>query len=204
VPQRRSSQRQKRQLLLAVNQLVCLGDVVLIGGCGFNTVSKTGLFIGSIMSLHANVPVVAHLGLLFFRSAFAGGVLGRGRCFDEGHVNDGALLEQQTPLCHNRVDLFDEPISQLVFFKQVTKVQDGGLVRNATTSQRQTCKLTHRLHVVERFFHGRITQRKPLLYKVIPKHRLERIRRSTAFAFDINRLNQRTQSCPRNPLIHFR
>ena len=42
-------------------------------------------------------------------------------------------------------DGFLFPMHQLVFFKQVPKVQDSGLVWNAATGQRQIRKLTHRI-----------------------------------------------------------
>ena len=186
-----------------MHQLVRLGNVMLVGRCRFNTVNQTRLCIGTDMSLHTKVPVVALFGLMHLRIPFATGILGRGRCLNKSGINDGALLEQQATLGQHRVDLFEKPASQLVFLKQVPKVQDSVLVLNAATGQRQACKLTHRLHVVEHFFHGRIAQRKPLLHKVNPKHRLKRIRRTTSCAFGINRFNQRTQPCLRNHLIHF-
>ena len=117
------------------------------------------------------------------RVPLATGVLGRRWGFDESRINDGAKLYQQTTLSQHRVDLFKEPVSQLMFFEQVTKVQDGGLVGNTAASQRQAGKLTKRLHFVEHLLHGQFTQRKPLLHKVNPKHRLKRIRRTTDFGF---------------------
>ena len=192
----------KDSLFFAVNQFVCMGAIVLAGRCGFNTVNQARSCVSTVVSLHTKGPVVALFGLMHLRVPFATDILGRNRCLDISGINDGALLEQQTTWSKHRIDRFEESGSQLMLFKQVPKVQDGGLVWNATTGQRQTCELAHRLHVVEGFFHRRINGRKPLLHEVNPKHGRKGIRWTTAFALGINRFNQRTKSCPRNHLIH--
>ena len=104
-----------------MHQLVCLGDVVLVGRFGCNTVNQTRLCISTDVSLHAKVPVVALLGLMHLRIPFATGVLSLGLVFDESGVDNGAKLYQQTALSQHCVDLFEKPVSQFVFFKQVPK-----------------------------------------------------------------------------------
>jgi hypothetical protein len=59
--------------------------------------------------------------------------------------------------------------------------------------------------IMQRFFHGRVREAKPLLQKVDAQHGLYSKRRAPALATLTWRkvCNQRNQLCPRNHQIHF-
>lgn len=65
---------------------------------------------------------------------------------------------------------------QLVFLQQVTKPQDGALVRRAHRPVVQPGKLAVQRHVVQRLLHRRVDQTKPLLQEMDAQHRLHRKR----------------------------
>lgn len=135
----------------------------------------TRLCIGTNVSFHASESVVAFVGPMHLKVSIATRVFGRGLGLDERCINAGALLEQPTVL------------SQFVFSHQMTRVQDGGVVWNATSGQRQDCKTAHRLPRLKRFCHGQIDQRESWLREVNPKHRLKHVRQTSAFALGVNR-----------------
>src|SRR5882724_11830036 len=53
------------------------------------------------MDLHAEVPLIAFLGLVHLRVAFALGILGRTRCMDDRRIYHRPLRHQQ-PLAFSR------------------------------------------------------------------------------------------------------
>ena len=134
----------------------------------------------SRLGIHANVCLNPHVQVVAFL----------------GLVHLGIALARQC------VDLSPRACGQVVALGQVTEVQDRGLIRQATACQRQPCKLPHRLNVIQRFFHRQISQCKPMAHEMNAQHRLKRIRRASAFAFGIHRLNQRQQARPGTDLIH--
>lgn len=125
----------------AVNQLVCLGNVMLVGRCGFNTVNQTRLCISTDVSFHVKVSVVALLGLMHLRIRLAALILGRAWCTgDDGGIYDRAVAQQQTALTRHGIDISEQAYRQLVALKQMAKVQDHGLVRQAACGKSQSSK----------------------------------------------------------------
>jgi hypothetical protein len=122
--------------------------------------------VGADVHVHAEVPLPALARLLHLRVALTGGVLGRRRRGNEGGIDDGAALEQQLLFFQQRAYLGKQLLGQPVLLQQVTKAQDGGLVRHQVSGQIKAGKPPHRLAVVQRVFHGRIGQVEPLLHKV--------------------------------------
>lgn len=194
----------KDHLFLTMHQGVRLRDVMLIGWSRCDRVNQTRVCIHTNVGLHAEVPVVAFLGLLHLRISLAPLVLRRARRTDDGGVHDRAVTQQQTALAKHRVHLRQQSRGQIVTLEQVTKVQDRGLVGQATACQRQPRKLPHRLTVVQRLFHRRIAQGKPLLHEMNPQHRFQRVGRASLFALRVHRLDQLDQAYPGNDLIHLR
>ena len=86
----------------------------------------------------------------------------------------------------------------------MAKVQDRGLIWHAAPGERQPCKAAHRGHVLERLFHRRITQRKPLLHKVNAQHGLKRVGTPTITGPGANGFDQPHQWRSGRHRIHLR
>lgn len=65
---------------------------------------------------------------------------------------------------------------QLVFLQQVTKPQDGALIRQPHRPVVQPGKFAVQRHVVQRLLHRRVGQTEPLLQEMGAQHRLHRKR----------------------------
>lgn len=75
------------------------------------------------MHLHPEVPLPVFLGLMHFRVALLGHVLGRAGRADDGRVDDGALLEQPLLLLQQAAHLSKDLLGQLVFLEQRAKAR---------------------------------------------------------------------------------
>src|SRR5690554_3081614 len=78
------------QVLFAVQQLVHLGDIGHVGRRAHHAVYQAGFAVGADVRLHAEVVLVALLGLVHLGIALAVLVLGRARRMDQRGVDDGA------------------------------------------------------------------------------------------------------------------
>ena len=78
-------------------------DVGLVGRRGGDGVHQAAGGINGDVRLHAEVPLVALLGLVHLGVALTVLVLGRARRGNDGRVDDAALLEQQALACQVRV-----------------------------------------------------------------------------------------------------
>lgn len=95
-------------------------------------------------------------------------------------VHNCAVAQQQALLAQHRVDLSEQP----------------------TARQAQACKLAYWCDVVERFFHRRVAQCKPLLHEVDAKHRLKGVGLASVARLWIHRLDERCEPCSRDDFIH--
>ena len=111
-----------------------------------------------------------------------------------------AGLQYHPEVAHS--DQGKELLGQRMRFKQVSEVQNRRLIGNRATAQRKTCKSAHGGHLVEGFFHCRITQSVPLLHAVHPDHRRQCVSRSTHSRLRIHRLNKIDHRIPRHHGIH--
>jgi len=179
-------------------------DIVDIGRCANDGVNQAGLGIHADVGLHAKVPLVALLGLMHLRVALAGAVLGRTGRGDQGGVHRRAGLEHQPFLGKGGVDRGQQLDAQVVLFEQMPKPQDGGLIGQARGAWVKASEFAIHTDVMQRLFHGRVTQAKPLLQKVDAQHGLYGKRRAPALVSRTRRkgCNQRHQLCPRNHPIH--
>lgn len=89
-----------------------------------------------------------------------------------------------------------------MLLQQVPEIHDCR-VFGGRSADRQASKLAHRSDLVQRFFHGWIDQREPVLQQVNAHHCLERVRLSTTTGLWVMRLNQRHQTVPRYNLLYF-
>ena len=190
--------------LLAVQQRVRLGDVVLIGRRGRDRVHQPGVGIHTDVGFHAKVPLVALLGLVHLGVTLAIAVLGgAGRRYQRG-IDGRALFEQQALGRQRGIDGGQDLYAEVVGFEQMAKAQDGAFIGQVLLSHVQADKLTVQRRVVQRFFHGRVRQVEPLLQAVDAQHGLHREGRASAFgaARRCVRRNQRHQLGPRHHQVH--
>lgn len=66
----------------------------------------------------------------------------------------------------------------------------------------EACELTHRGHLAQGHFRGRVTQRKPILQQMDAKHGFQRIRFATHASLGIVGFERRHHASPRHDLIH--
>ena len=193
----------KDDCLLAIQKAVSLGDIVDIGGCADDGVHQARVCIHPNMRLHAKVPVITFLGLVHFRVALAGAVLGGTGRRNQGSIDYGTGFKHQAPAEQGGVDGGQRLQAELVLFKQVAKAQDRRFVRQAGDARIQPCKLAIQRHIVQGFFHGRVRQAKPLLHEVNAQHGSHRKGRAPGFAGGSVRLDQGHQISPGNHQFHF-
>src|SRR6516164_44948 len=104
--------------LQQIGQYRAVGD---IGWRGDHRVDQLAAAVDAKMRLHAEIPLLALLGLMHLGIARLLSVLGGGRRIDDGGVDDRAgghlqALGRQMPL-----HLVEQPPAQIVLFRQMTK-----------------------------------------------------------------------------------
>ena len=189
---------------LAVQQGVALGDVIRFGRRGRYAVHQPRIGIDAGVRLHAEVPWIAFLGLVYLRVTLTVLILAGTGCRNHGGIHDRALLEQQALGRQGGVDGGQELNAQVVSFKQVSKPQDSALVRQVVFALIESCKLAKQQGIVQRFFHGWVRQVEPLLKEVGAQHGSHSKRRSPALGATRQcvRGNQRHQLGPRHRQFH--
>lgn len=78
-------------LLLSVQQLVGGHNVVNVGGSGIEAGYHKERVVDTNMHLHAKVPLVAFLGLMYFLMSLAFFIFGGAGCRNDRRVNNAAL-----------------------------------------------------------------------------------------------------------------
>ena len=192
----------KDDVFLTVQQRVRLRDVMGIGCGGGDGVHQPRVGVHANVRLHAEVPLVALLGLVHLRVPLAVLVLGGAGRGDQGGVHHGAALEQQATGHQPGVDASQNLRRQLVLLQQVAKAQDGAFVGQAGEAGIQVCELAVQRDVVQRLFHGRVGVAKELLQQVNAQHGLQRKGRAPCLARWRVRRNEREQVRPWDDLIH--
>jgi hypothetical protein len=187
---------------LAVQQRVGLDHVAHAAGRASHGVHQSGLRIHADVGLHAEVPLLALLALLHLRVALAAGVLGRTRCRDQRGVHHRARAQHQTLVAQDVVDCDEDLGREFVRLQQVAKAQDRALVGQARGPVVQAGELAVHRHLVQRFFHRRVTQPEPLLQEMNAQHCLDGKRRTTATALGRVGHDQCNQLNPRHHAVH--
>jgi len=158
------------------------------------------------MDLHAEIPLVALLGLVHLRIPLPFLVLGRTGRRDQGGIHNRPLPHRHTPLAELDLDGLKNLLAQLVLLQQVAEGEDRGLIRDPIADQLDARKAAHGGHLDQGLFHRRIAQRIPLLQQMDPQHGSQRIGRAAAFLahFRVVGLNQVDQRLPRHHHLHLR
>ena len=178
--------------------------VVHVGGGERHRMHELALAVRADVRLHAEVPLVALLGLTHLGIARLVFVLGRGGGADDGGVHNGALRDLEAARLQVSPDLFEHPLAQIVFLQQVAKLADGGFVGHRLAPQINAREPAHRHRVVQRLFHRRIRQIEPVLQAVDSNHPLKLDGRAPVARLRIHREHQGAELVPRNNAIHLR
>ena len=189
--------------VILTQQMRQLADIGLVGRSDRSRMHQPGIDVRADMNLHAEVPLVALLGLVHLGVALLFPVLRRGWRMDDRRIDHRAALEQQVLLRERVVDDVHHLCCEPMLFEQMPELEDRRLAGHRVIGQIQPGKATHRLDLVQRIFHRRVRQAVPLLHEVDPQHRRQRHRRTTtATALRVVRLDRRQQRCPGHHLVH--
>ena len=194
----------KDNLFLAVQQGVPLDEVIDSSSGSDGGMYQVRVYVHTNVCLHSKVPLLAFLGLVHVRTTFAVLVLGEAWPCNQGGIDQRAGLEHQTLLGQRSVGGSYQLQVQVVFFEQVTKSQNGGLVRQSRGTWVQAGKFPVRLKIVPDLFHGRAARTKPLPQEVNTQHGLHDKCGSSdvAACARLKQLNQANEIRLRNHQIH--
>jgi hypothetical protein len=110
-------------LLLAVQQLRNLLDIGLVGRRGGARVHQATRGINRDVRLHAEVPLVALLGLVHLGVALALLVFGPAGHDDDGRIVGAALAKRKALALEVLVDRLEDVLGQVIGFEQVAKAE---------------------------------------------------------------------------------
>ena len=188
--------------LIAMQQMLDHLAIMGIGRGDRRRVNHATLAVHANMTFHTEVPLVAFPSLVHLGVAFLLFVLGRGRCGNDGGIDDGAGGDFDAALTQVGVNLAKQLIAQTVLLQQVAELQDGGLVRCPIAPKINADKAAHGERVVERFLSGGVGEAEPLLQQVHSEHDLQPFGRAAVAGLGVVRLNQCQQTRPWYDLIH--
>lgn len=192
----------KHHSFFTVQQSVTLRDIVDIGRSADDGVHQAKVCIDADMRLHAEVPLVAFLGLVRLRILLTRAVLRRAGSSNQRGINDRAGLEHQAFGDLGGVDYGQQLNAQVVLFQKMAKPQDGGFVGQPGHASVKPYKFAVQRRVMQGFFHGRVRQTEPLLHEVNAQHGRYRKGRASYLAGRRMRLNQRNQFGPGHHQVH--
>ena len=191
----------KHHFFLSVQQAVSLSHVVDVGRCADDGVHQARLCVDTNVRLHAEVPLVAFLGLVHLRVTLTGAVLGGAGCRNQSGVHHRIGLEQQALGGQLGVDHLQDLWAQLVRFEQMTKSQDADAVGNSLDAA-DACEVTVEAGLEQSLFSPQVRQTKPLLQAVNAQHHCQIKRRTSRLGHRCVRGDQRQQLGPRHYLLH--
>lgn len=174
---------------LAMEQCVARADVGHFGGGADQSMPQSGVRIDSDMRFHAEVPLVAFLGLMHLGVTALGMVLSRGRRGNQGRIDDGAFAHQQALLGQMTVDHVEDLACQCMHLEQAPKLQQRRRIRGRFTRKVNADAASDRLAVVDHLLDAFVQPPEALLRQVHPQHTLQSDRRATAaIALRVERL----------------
>lgn len=177
--------------------------VVHVGRSGDDRVDQLAVAVGADVCHHAEVPLVAFLGLAHFRVALLVLVLGGARRGDQGGIDDGAAADAKAVFLQVLLHQFEQARAQVARFQQMAELADGGFVRHRLAAEIDAGETAYGARVVQGFLDRRIGQVEPVLQEMNPQHALDADRPAArAFGVGIERFDGRRQFRPRNDLVH--
>ena len=184
-----------------MDQLAGLRHIIDVGCRAHHGVNQPRVGIHADVGFHAEVPLIALLGLVHLGVTGAGAVLGGTGCGNQGGVHHRALAQHQALVGERGVDGGQDSFGQMVFFQQVPESKDADPVRNAFDAG-QADKLPVQRGLEEGLFHGQVGQAEPLLDEVDAQHGLQLKRGPAGLGTRGVRCNQRQQLRPRHHQVH--
>jgi len=166
--------------LLTVQELRRWREVVHIGGSGFHRVDQPGVLVHADVEFHAEIPLVALLGLMHLGIPLSFLILGRAGSRDQGCIDDRALLHGHAVRLEVRLHCLKDLIAQIVLLQQVPERQDRCLIRDPVADQADASETAHRWYLDQCILHAWIAEVVPLLHQINSQHGSQRIRRTTA------------------------
>ena len=132
-----------------MQQLVNFGDVGGIGRGSVYVMNQAGLGVNANVGFHAEVPLLAFLGLVHVRIPFALGILGRAGRIDQGCIDDGTLPESQPFGGVVLVDRAEQNAGELVFLRKCSSVVSSGTASIWTCAKCRMEAISYRLSSTE-------------------------------------------------------
>lgn len=112
----------------AVQQSIGNVQVVLVGGRGLDAEGQPQGIVHPDVHLHTKVPLVILADLVRLRIASILSVLGGARRFNDGGVDDRAILEHQIGIGQVTVDLLDDDLAETPAFQGFNAVSCFGII----------------------------------------------------------------------------
>ena len=165
-------------------------------------VHQAAVGIGTDVSLHAEVPLIALFRRAHLRIALAFLVFGRWRRGNQRGIHYGAFLEQQPTGTELGVDLGEKSVGQLVALEQMAELADGGLVRDGVHRQVDPNEPAVQRHLVQRLFYRGIRVVEKVLQQVDAQQRFQRHTPPSTGSFGIVRRDRRQQALPGDDRVH--
>src|SRR5690554_5268642 len=186
--------------LVTVKKVAGGHDVVDIGSGGIDAVDQAERIVHADMHLHAKVPLVAFSGLSHLRVALAAFILRGAWCRNDGSIHNAAFTQHQTIFLQVLVHLFEQHLAKTMALQEMTKLENGGFVRQAV--QLQAGELAHGFDLIQCVFHGRITEVIEQLHAVDSQHGRQRIRWPASLALWVRSGYLLFKLLPGNQLVH--
>jgi len=167
-------------------------------------VDEAAFAIHADVDLHPEVPLLALAGLVHLRIPLLLLVLGGAGCRDQGGIDDRALLHRHAVGLEVGFDHLKDLFAEIMLLQQVLERENRGLIRDSVADQLDARKAAHGGHLDQGFFHRWIAEVVPLLQKMDPQHRLQRVRRPSSLAAGpgVVGLDQINQRFPRHNRLH--
>jgi hypothetical protein len=155
------------------------------------------------MRFHAEVPLVALLGLVHLWISLALLILGRARGCDDRRIHHRTFSESQPLNGQMFVDGRKDAFGQLVLLQQAAKLEQGGGIGDAFTREVDADKSPDGLTVVKGVLSPFVGETEALLGNLHSQHAFQPHRRTaSAFAFGVKRFNLGHQRRPRRDAVY--
>ena len=127
-----------------------------------------------------------------------------GRCgVDNRCIHNGAAPHHESCLLKTLFDVVEDGFSDIVFFQQVPKLQQGGRIRNLFLQEIDSYEVPHSVAVVDRILETFVRQVEPNLKQIYPEHYFDPARRTAALPLGIVQKNLVDPVGSWNDVIHF-
>jgi len=187
-------------LLVAMKKVASGHDVVNVGCCSIDAVDQPKRVVHANVHLHAKVILIALLGLVHLRVTLAALVLRGAWSRNDGSIHNAAFAQHQTVLLQVFVHLLEQHLAQAMAFKEMTKLENGGFIRQAI--QLQAGEVPHGFNLIQGVFHGRVAEVIKQLHAVNSQHGGQRIGWPASLALRVISGHLLLQLLPGNQLVH--